>query len=326
MANSAIPPPHNLLDVDDCTTTLIDLPETQSLGVAITRRSDSLNVVKVRKKHPGARIVTLGRPLDDWNTVTVLLDEACSSVDEETAVELVEKALGRQSPSSVWPQPPSYEVTDLRTAKEGEACIRCSRPLAGETSIEIGHTFLLGTKYSKALEASFARSCPVEGKQQQSKAFFQMGCYGIGVSRLLGSIAEVNADAKGLVWPAPVAPYEVCLLATSQAIVGEVLAAISQTSSRDHEQEADVIVDDRYGISFGKRMKDGELSGYPFLVVAGRHWQQERKLDVQVRATGESMLCNAENVIAVLRDKRASALAAKASKEAGQAATELIAR
>ena len=308
MARSAVPLPDSLLDADDCTATLVDLPEIQSLGIAITRNRDSLNLIKIRKRHPNARPVPLGRPLDDWNTIAILLDEACSSLDEETVMEVVEKALGGQSPSSIWPQPPSYDVTDLRTAQGGEACIKCRRPLLAETSIEIGHTFLLGTKYSKALDASFARSGLIAGDQQQSRAFFQMGCYGIGVSRLLGAIAEVCADAKGLIWPVPVAPYEVCLLATSQTIAREVLAALPSPTPSVHGEKQDVVVDDRYEMSFGKRMKDAELSGYPFLVVAGRHWQQEHKLEVQIRATGDSTLCTAENLLAVLAACRASAI------------------
>lgn len=311
MARSAVPLPSSLLDADHCTTTLVDLPDTRSLGIAITRNQDSLNLVKIRKRYPNARTVLLGRPLDDWNTLSVLLDEACASVDEETAMELVEKALGGQSPRSIWPQPPSYEVTDLRTARDKDACVQCNRPLLAETSIEIGHTFLLGTKYSEALDASFARSGAGTGPQPQPRAFFQMGCYGIGVSRLLGSIAEVCADAKGLVWPVAVAPYEVCILATSQAIAREVLATLPSPDPSVRAQEQDVIIDDRYEMSFGKRMKDGELSGYPFLVIAGRHWQQEQKLEVQVRSTGDSTLCTAENLLALLADCRASASGAR---------------
>ena len=98
------------------------------------------------------------------------------------------------------------EYLDLRAVRSGDACPRCQKPLRVFRGIEAGHTFILGTHYSEKMKATFL------GEDGQSHPFV-MGCYGIGVSRLVAAAIEQHHDEKGIRWPVPIAPYTVALLA-----------------------------------------------------------------------------------------------------------------
>ena len=99
-------------------------------------------------------------------------------------------------------------VLDLRNAEAGDPCPRCGEPLEVGNGIEIGHVFKLGTKYSEAMGATFQDA---EGKTQP----LIMGCYGIGVNRIVASAVEAGHDANGIIWPLSIAPYEVLIVPLS---------------------------------------------------------------------------------------------------------------
>lgn len=153
------------------------------------------------------------------------------------------------------------QVERIRFAEAGDHCALCGEPLVFTKGIEVGHIFKLGTKYSDAMRASFldrnGRQCaPV------------MGCYGIGVSRLVAAIAEQHATETGIRWPASVAPYDVHLIPVSwkdeqqQKLVLELEQQLLDRGLR-------VLVDDRDERP-GVKFKDAELIGLPVHIVVGR--------------------------------------------------------
>ena len=126
---------------------------------------------------------------------------------------------------------------------------------------EVGHIFKLGTKYSKAMNATFMDQ---GGKPQP----FVMGCYGIGVSRTPASAVEQNHDDKGIVWPAPIAPFE-CVVAMLDSKREEQVALAEQMYAELKAAGVDVCLDDR-ALSPGAKFKDLELIGIPVQVFVGR--------------------------------------------------------
>ncbi|MBX3462194.1 MAG: proline--tRNA ligase [Planctomycetes bacterium] len=154
---------------------------------------------------------------------------------------------------------PSFK--DLRTARQGEGCPLSGRPLEQARGIEVGHIFKLGTKYSKAMGATFMDQ---GGKPQP----FVMGCYGIGVSRTPAAAVEQNHDDKGIVWPASIAPFE-CVVAMLDPQRAEQVMLGARLYAELREAGVDVCLDDR-ALSPGAKFKDNELLGFPVQVFVGR--------------------------------------------------------
>lgn len=255
---------------------LIDLPSDNALAIAILKRDKPLNMTKIKKIDSEARLTTLNRDIDSWDSLKIFLDETCVTVDGEALMNIINRKLDGISPLTVWPSPPSYIVSDFRVAEAGEHCTNCGSKLAATASIEVGHTFLLGSRYSRALDLTFART----NQAKQGKEYYQMGCYGIGVSRLVGAIAELQCDDKGLRWPMSVAPYQLCALVLQECDVEGAKELAKMTG-------LDVVIDDRFDQSFGKRIRDAEVVGYPYVVVFGRDWQTRRMLELHDRSSGQ---------------------------------------
>jgi prolyl-tRNA synthetase len=144
-------------------------------------------------------------------------------------------------------------------------------------AIEVGHVFQLGTKYSEALGALFLDE---NGKQKP----IIMGCYGIGVSRLIATIIEVHNDDKGIKWPKEVAPYAVEILPLQVTDPG-VLAAARAIYDGLTKSGIDVLMDDR-DESAGKKFNDADLIGLPYRVTIGKRTLQEGNVEIKDRATG----------------------------------------
>lgn len=153
------------------------------------------------------------------------------------------------------------EFRELRTARAGEGCPSCGQALQQARGIEVGHIFKLGTKYSSAMGATFM-------DQGGKPAPFVMGCYGIGVSRTPASAVEQNHDDKGVVWPAPIAPFE-CVVAIVDGKKDEQRALGERLYQELLAAGVDACLDDR-AMSPGAKFKDLELLGFPLQVYAGR--------------------------------------------------------
>lgn len=155
--------------------------------------------------------------------------------------------------------------TDLVAVQEGDACPCCGKPLMHKKGIEVGHIFKLGEKYSAPMGATFL---DVNGKAQN----FIMGCYGIGVSRLISAIAEQKSDERGLVWESGIAPYECMIMISnikndSQREIGERLY------KKLKKDGVKVLLDDR-DERFGAKMTDFELLGIPVGYLIGKSLEE----------------------------------------------------
>lgn len=178
------------------------------------------------------------------------------------------------------PNSPKF-VGDLTITKSGDGCPRCEEgKLSVRKAIEVGHTFHLGTRYSVPLEVLVA----VPDKNE--KEAMHMGCHGIGVSRLIGAIASLLVDERGLNWPRVVAPYEAIIITTPQVTEEDSAQVYDTLAGRDGATELDLILDDRPIKSLAWKLRDADLIGYPVLVVLGRRWKERREVEVQCRRLG----------------------------------------
>ncbi len=166
-------------------------------------------------------------------------------------------------------------IADIRNVVEGDLAPDGSGSLAIERGIEIGHIFYLGTKYSKAMNATFL---DVNGKPQ----FMEMGCYGIGITRLPAAAIEQNHDARGIIWPDALAPFTVVLCPISPDRFAEVKTAADALYAELLAAGVDVILDDR-GERPGAMFADWELIGVPHRITLGDRGLKDGMVEYQHR-------------------------------------------
>lgn len=169
------------------------------------------------------------------------------------------------------------EFVDFSTAREGDPCPTCRFPLKETTGLEVGHIFLLGTKYSQAMKAFFVDK---DGREKP----IVMGCYGIGVSRLIAAAVEQNHDKNGIIWPESIAPFKLHILALNTKD-NQINTVAENIYSVAKEKGIEVLYDDR-DISPGAKFKDADLIGIPYRIVVGKK-VKEGKVEVQKRSSGE---------------------------------------
>lgn len=172
-------------------------------------------------------------------------------------------------------------VDNLRYVVEGDGCPRCGKELTISHGIEVGHVFKLGTKYSKALGAKF-----LDPSGKQMPIF--MGCYGIGVNRIIAALIERSHDDGGIIWPPELAPYQVLVLPINVEDEGCRVAA-----ERLHDElegaGVETLLDDRE-LRAGVKFKDADLIGIPYRIVLGRRYQEAGEVEVQSRKGGDEPL------------------------------------
>ncbi|RMC97127.1 proline--tRNA ligase [Aquitalea palustris] len=167
------------------------------------------------------------------------------------------------------------EVADIRNVVAGDPSPDGKGVLAIQRGIEVGHVFYLGTKYSAAMNATFLDE---DGKPKP----FEMGCYGIGVTRILGAAIEQNHDDKGIIWPDSLAPFNVVICPVGYDRSAEVKAAADDLYAALLAKGVDVIIDDR-GERPGAMFADWELIGAPHRVTIGDRGLKEGKVEYQQR-------------------------------------------
>ncbi|MDN5060401.1 proline--tRNA ligase [Aliarcobacter butzleri] len=177
---------------------------------------------------------------------------------------------------------------DLIAVQEGDICSCCGGKLSYTKGIEAGHIFQLGTKYSSAMNANFLDE---NGKAKP----FIMGCYGIGVSRLVAAVIEQNHDDKGCIWTKATAPFMVDIIVSNskkeeEAKVGEELY------SKLKQAGISTILDDRINARFGFKMSDFELLGFPYAVVIGKKLE-DGLVEIVDRKTLEKIDVKVDEVI-----------------------------
>ncbi|WP_375722841.1 proline--tRNA ligase [Arcobacter sp. KX21116] len=181
---------------------------------------------------------------------------------------------------------------DLIVVQEGDVCSCCGGKLIHTKGIEAGHIFQLGTKYSSAMDATFLDN---NGKAQP----FVMGCYGIGVSRLVAAVIEQNHDDKGCIWTKETAPFMVDVI-VSNAKKEEELNAGKKIYNDLKIAGISTILDDRVNARFGFKMSDFELIGFPYAVVVGKKLP-EGIVEIVNRKTLEKEEVSLEEVVNKLK-------------------------
>jgi prolyl-tRNA synthetase len=186
-------------------------------------------------------------------------------------------------------------VADLRNVVEGDASPDGKGVLAIERGIEVGHVFQLGTAYSESMKATFL-------DENGKPAPLQMGCYGIGITRILGAAIEQNFDDKGIIWPTALAPFELVLCPMGMDRSEMVKQATEQLYADAQAAGIDVIVDDR-GQRPGAMFADWELIGVPHRVVIGERGLKEGNLEYQGRRDTEASAVPLAEIIAFVQGK-----------------------
>ena len=186
-------------------------------------------------------------------------------------------------------------IADIRNVVAGDASPDGKGVLAIERGIEVGHVFYLGTKYSKAMNATFLGD---NGKPQ----FLEMGCYGIGITRLPAAAIEQNHDAKGIIWPDAIAPFTVVLCPISPDRFPEVKAASDKLYEQLLAAGIDVILDDRNERP-GAMFADWELIGVPHRVTIGDRILKEGQVEYQHRRDEASTPVNTQSAFEFLKGK-----------------------
>jgi prolyl-tRNA synthetase len=194
--------------------------------------------------------------------------------------------------------PEPHAVADLRNVVEGDLSPDGKGVLAIERGIEVGHVFYLGTKYSAAMDAAFLDE---NGKPQ----LMEMGCYGIGITRLPAAAIEQNHDERGIIWPDAIAPFTVVICPIGMDRSAEVKAAAQKLHDELQAAGVDVMLDDR-GERPGAMFADWELIGVPHRVVISDRGLKEGQLEYQHRRDAHATKVAAGEVLAFLKGRLAA--------------------
>ena len=177
----------------------------------------------------------------------------------------------------------NYEVADIKTVKEEDLCPNCHSKLIFKKGIEVGNTFKLGDKYSKTMNLTYL------DKNNQEK-YPLMGCYGIGLGRILASVAEQKNDEYGLVWPLEIAPFKVCIVLLNQE--GESYA--NKLYEELNKNGINTLLDDRDERP-GVKFNDMDLIGIPIRITIGKKYN-EKVVELKLRDEKESKEIKIDNL------------------------------
>ncbi len=178
---------------------------------------------------------------------------------------------------------------DLRMAVADDPCPRCDGTLALARGIEVGHVFKLGTKYSTALSAEYL-------DENEQKHPMVMGCYGIGINRIVAGMAETSHDENGLIWPLAIAPFEVLVIPLN-IDDDEVMATAGRIYDELRSDGLDVLMDDRKARP-GFKFKDGDLIGIPLRVVVGGKGLADGVVELKWRTDEDSQRIPIDDAVA----------------------------
>jgi len=191
--------------------------------------------------------------------------------------------------------------SELKGLQDSSQCANCGGDLYEKKSIEVGHTFLLGTKYTSVFNSNYINK---SGKQE----LLHMGCFGVGVTRLLAAAVEVLSTLEDIRWPAAIAPYTVCIVppktGSKEFTALSLLAPLVEQLSAECHIAGDVIVDDRDDLTIGRRVLDAKHTGYPFIIVIGKNaLGPDPKLEMFLVNEGQRLYVSPGDVGSLLREK-----------------------
>jgi len=315
MTTVATPNQHSIEEVskqlgissEQCLKTLIVKGEDDQLIALVLRGDHELNPIKAEK------IETVASPLSFADEESIKKSIGCTPgsigpvglsipvyVDRSAAVaaDFVCGANvdGQHLKGVNWSRDlPEAEVVDIRTVVEGDPSPDGKGKLLIKRGIEVGHIFQLGTKYSEALKASVL-------DENGKSVIMSMGCYGIGVSRVVAAAIEQNHDQHGIIWPDALAPFQIALLPMNMHKSERVRAAAEALYTELQAAGFDVLLDDRKerpGVMFA----DMELIGIPHRVVIGEKGLDKGLLEYKDRRNSEKQDVPADTIIEFLSDR-----------------------
>ncbi|MEK6559891.1 MAG: proline--tRNA ligase [Planctomycetota bacterium] len=186
------------------------------------------------------------------------------------------------------------QIANIRYVTKGDKCPKCNHDLDISQGIEIGHVFKLGTKYSDALKAKFLDT---NGKEKS----MIMGCYGIGVNRIIASLIERSHDENGIIWPLSLAPYKVIIIPVNVSDTNSMQMANSIYEDLSNNPGIEVLLDDR-DLRPGVKFKDADLIGVPIKIIVGKKFTETKELEIKLRKSGEIFLVRPENIKSKIKE------------------------
>jgi prolyl-tRNA synthetase len=180
---------------------------------------------------------------------------------------------------------------DLRYIDETDTCPKCQKEIKIKRTMEVGHIFKLGTRYTQSLNAKFLDK---NGKEQP----IIMGCYGIGVNRVLAAIIELNHDAKGIIWPSEIAPFKAQILLLDES--KEAVEVADDIYNELKVNEIEVLYDDR-NIQAGAKFNDADLIGIPLQIIIGSRGLKKGQIEIKHRKDGKKEEIPIKNAVDKLK-------------------------
>jgi len=168
----------------------------------------------------------------------------------------------------------------------GDHCVNCGHELDISLSIEVGHTFYLGDRYTKPFKANVF---PAVGSPRP----IEMGCYGIGINRIIGAVASKNMDEFGLVWPKSIAPFHCCVISKEPSLSSEIAHELSKAG-------IDATYEDRTA-QLGQAMRSARESGFPLTILLGKSWEKEGVVEILPRL-GESQKASKSQLVSAVKE------------------------
>ncbi len=186
---------------------------------------------------------------------------------------------------------PNMVIESFVSVEQEDQCPQCNSNLKVARGIEIGNIFQLGDKYT--------RSYDIKVLDENGKTFFPvMGCYGIGVGRLAGSIVEESNDEKGIIWPITVAPFEIHIVSLNLKNP-EVYDKANTLYNELKESGFEVLIDDREE-SAGIKFADADLIGIPFQIIVSQKLLEKKQYEIKIRSTSEKMIVEEDRIVSTI--------------------------
>ena len=300
----------NFLKVDatQCLKTLIVHGSEEGSLVALVLRGDQeLNTIKAEKLQSVAEPLTMAE--DDeikaaigcsvgsigpvGLSIPFIVDRSAAAVSDFVCGANED---GKHLTGVNWERDVALgEVADLRNVEEGDPSPDGQGTITIARGIEVGHIFQLGQKYSEAMNATILDQ---NGRAQ----VMTMGCYGIGVSRVVAAAIEQNHDDKGIIWPAAIAPFQVALLPMKMSKSHRVRDAVEKLYNELTAAGIDVLLDDR-DVRPGFMFADMELIGIPHRVVVGEKGLDQDAVEYRGRTDAENSMIKIDNIVSMLRER-----------------------
>jgi prolyl-tRNA synthetase len=206
-------------------------------------------------------------------------------------------------------KPPLELPAGLRCHHAGCSCGGAGE-LRAKRGLEIGQAFLLGQKYSQAFGAQVQPSSSNNKNKSVDKLFMEMGCYGIGMTRVLAAAIEAagGADEDGIVWPSAIAPYDALVLTAPApaALQDHLRARARELADQCAAAGLDVVLDDRWADSFGKKLAEAKLQGFPKILIVGKQALESGLVELLDRRSRQTALLEPALVLADLAKQRAA--------------------